>query len=179
MGTLRFAPPTSIYIYAFVLADVMQTITPCLRFNSQAEEAVDFYLSVFKNSRILRIAYFAEGLPLPAGSVMTIQFVLDGQELVALNGGPAFKFTPAISLVANCETQEEVDHLWQKLSEGGSEERCGWLTDKYSVSWQVVPTVLPDMLTKGDSAAAQRAINAMLQMKKLDIATLGQAYENN
>jgi predicted 3-demethylubiquinone-9 3-methyltransferase (glyoxalase superfamily) len=156
----------------------MQKIYPCLWFDSQAEEAVNFYLLVFKNSKILRTAYYAEGLPKPAGTVMTIHFMLNDAEFLALNDGPVFKFTPAISMVTNCDTQEEVDHYWSKLSADGQEMNCGWLTDKYGVSWQVVPTVLPAMLTKGDAAAAQRAINAMLKMKKLDIAALVQAYEN-
>jgi predicted 3-demethylubiquinone-9 3-methyltransferase (glyoxalase superfamily) len=156
----------------------MQKISPCLWFDSQAEEAARFYVSVFKNSRITGMTHYAEGSPRPAGSVMTVQFILDGVEFVALNGGPQFPFSPAISLVANCDSQEEVDHLWQKLCEGGEEVQCGWLKDKYGVSWQVVPVEFMQMLGKSDKAASQRAITAMLGMKKLDISVLRRAYEN-
>jgi predicted 3-demethylubiquinone-9 3-methyltransferase (glyoxalase superfamily) len=135
-------------------------------------------VSVFKNSRIVSTTYYLEGSPFPAGSVMTVRFMLDGEEFVALNGGPEFKFSPAISFVANCDTQEEVDDLWQKLSEGGEEGQCGWLTDKYGVSWQVVPTALSEMFGGADAAASQRAFSAMLGMKKLDISVLRRAYEN-
>jgi predicted 3-demethylubiquinone-9 3-methyltransferase (glyoxalase superfamily) len=154
----------------------VQKITPFLWFDGQAEEAADFYVSVFKNSRIVRTNYYREGSPGVPGSVMTVQFILDGVEFVAINGGPQFKFTPAVSFVADCQTQEEVDRLWQALSAGGQEVQCGWLTDKFGVSWQVVPTALPDMLSSADTAAAQRAFTAMLGMKKLDMATLQRAY---
>jgi predicted 3-demethylubiquinone-9 3-methyltransferase (glyoxalase superfamily) len=156
----------------------VQKITPSLWFDGQAEEAARFYVSVFKDSRIVRTNYYREGSPGTAGSVLTVQFILDGMEFVAINGGPQFKFTPAISFVANCETQDEVDRLWQALCEGGQEVQCGWLTDKYGVSWQIVPTVLPDMLSSADTAAAQRAFTAMLGMKKLDLSALQRAYEN-
>jgi predicted 3-demethylubiquinone-9 3-methyltransferase (glyoxalase superfamily) len=156
----------------------MQKIGPCLWFDGQAEEAASFYVSVFKNSRIIGTTHYLEGMPRPAGSVLTVRFILDGEEFVALNGGPQFKFSPAISFVANCDTQAQVDELWQKLSEGGLEGQCGWLTDKYGVSWQVVPKALMEMLSKSDRAASQRAISAMLKMKKLDIAVLQRAYEN-
>ena len=155
----------------------MQKISACLWFDGQAEEAADFYVSVFKNSRILGTSYYAEGLPRPAGSVLTVHFVLDGEEFVALNGSPQFKFSPAVSFVASCETQDEVDYLWQKLSEGGEEGQCGWLTDRFGVSWQVVPTALMDMLTATDTTATQRAMNALIKMRKLDISTLQRAYE--
>ena len=155
----------------------MQTINSCLWFDGQALVAADFYVSVFKNSKIVRKTYYPEGSPGLAGSVLTVQFILDGVEFMAINGGPQFKFTPAISFVANCETQDEVDRLWQALSEGGQEVQCGWVTDKFGVSWQVVPTALPDMLCSSDTAAAQRAFTAMLGMKKLDIAALQRAYE--
>ena len=155
----------------------MQKITPSLWFDGQASIAADFYVSVFRNSRIVRKTYYPEGSPGVAGTVMTVEFILDGVEFVAINGGPQFKFTPAISFVANCETQEEVDRLWQALSAGGQEVQCGWLTDKFGVAWQIVPTVLPDMLSSDDTAAAQRAFTAMLGMKKLDIAALQRAYE--
>ena len=155
----------------------MQKINSCLWFDGQALVAADFYVSVFKNSKIVRKTYYPEGSPGLAGSVLTVQFILDGVEFVAINGGPQFKFTPAISFVANCETQEEVDRLWQALSEGGQEVQCGWVTDRFGVSWQIVPTALPDMLCSADAAAAQRAFTAMLGMKKLDIAALQRAYE--
>ena len=155
----------------------MQQITPSLWFDGQALVAADFYVSVFKNSRIVRKTYYPEGSPGVAGTVMTVQFILDGVEFVAINGGPQFKFTPAISFVANCETQDEVDRLWQALSEGGQEVQCGWVTDRFGVSWQIVPTALPDMLCSADAAAAQRAFTAMLGMKKLDIAALQRAFQ--
>ncbi len=154
----------------------MQKIGPCLWFDGQAEDAAKFYVSIFKNSKIVTTTYYLEGLPQPAGSVMTVVFILDGEEFTALNGGPQFTFSPAISFVAKCDTQEDVDHLWQKLTEGGEEVQCGWLKDKYGVSWQVVPTALIEMLSKTDSAASQRAMSAMLKMKKLDIAELTRAY---
>jgi predicted 3-demethylubiquinone-9 3-methyltransferase (glyoxalase superfamily) len=153
------------------------TIVPCLWFDGQAEEATDFYVSVFKNSSIVRTNYYPEGSHGVPGSVMTVEFILDGVEFLALNAGPQFKFTPAISLIANCETQDDVDRLWQALSEGGQEVECGWLTDKFGVSWQIVPTAMLDMLSSTDTAAAQRAFTAMLGMKKLNIAALQRAYE--
>ena len=156
----------------------MQKITPSLWFDGQAEEAARFYVSVFKNSRIVRTNYFLKGSPGTAGSVMTVQFILDGVEFVAMNGGPQFKFSPAISFVANCENQDEVDRLWRELSAGGQEVQCGWLTDKFGISWQIVPTALLDMLGSADTAAAQRAFAAMLGMKKLNIAALRRAFEN-
>ena len=156
----------------------MQKIRTCLWFDSQALEAATFYVSVFPNSRNVGVTRYLEGTPGPTGSVMTVEFVLDGAEFVALNGGTKYPFSPAISLVANCTTQEEVDHLWQGLCEGGKEVQCGWLTDKYGVSWQVVPVALMEMLSKADTAASQRAIAVMLHMKKLDIAVLQRAYDN-
>jgi predicted 3-demethylubiquinone-9 3-methyltransferase (glyoxalase superfamily) len=159
----------------------MQKITPFLWFDNQSEEAVNFYASIFKNSKIGSIArYGDEGAEVsgqPKGSVMTVAFELEGQKFVALNGGPHFTFSPAISFVVNCETQEEVDELWEKLSEGGEKQRCAWLTDKYGVSWQIVPTVLVEMLHDKDAEKAKRVMNAMLQMDKIDIAGLKQAYE--
>jgi predicted 3-demethylubiquinone-9 3-methyltransferase (glyoxalase superfamily) len=156
----------------------MQKISCCLWFDGHAAEAALFYVSVFKNSKILNITYYTEGLPRPAGSIMTVRFILDGEEFVALNGGPHFKFSPAISFIVSCESQGEVDCLWQKLSEGGEEGQCGWLTDKYGVSWQIVPTALLAMLDKGDDAASQRAMTAVLTMRKLDIAALQKVFEN-
>ncbi len=159
----------------------MQKITPFLWFDNQAEEAANFYTSVFKNSKIGSVArYGEEGAAVsgqPNGSVMTVEFELEGQKFVALNGGPLFTFSPAISFVVNCEAQEEVDELWEKLSEGGETQRCGWLKDKYGVSWQIVPTVLVEMLQDKDAEKAKRVMNAMLQMDKIDIAGLKQAYE--
>ena len=157
----------------------MQKITPFLWFNDNAEEAVKFYTSVFKNSKIGKVARYDEAgekaSGRPAGSVMTVEFQLEGQEFVALNGGPVFKFTEAISFVVNCETQEEVDYYWEKLSAGGKEVQCGWLKDKFGLSWQIVPTVLGELLSDKDAAKAQRAMEAMLKMVKLDIKKLKQA----
>ena len=161
----------------------MPKITPCLWFDNQAEEAVNFYVSIFKNSKIGSITrYGEEGYEIhgrPAGTVMTVEFELEGQGFVALNGGPVFKFNEAISFQVHCKTQEEVDHYWEKLSKGGDKnaQQCGWLKDKYGVSWQIVPTVLPKMLQDKDSKKSQRVMKALLQMKKLDIERLEQAYE--
>jgi len=156
----------------------MQTITPFLWFDNQAEEAVKLYTSLFKNSKIVSIMRYGEAGPGPKGTVMTATFQLDGQEFVALNGGPHFKFTEAISFVINCKTQEEVGHLWEKLSEGGEESRCGWLKDTYGVSWQVVPTVLVEMLRDKDAEKSKRVMQAMLKMGKLDINKLKQAWSS-
>jgi predicted 3-demethylubiquinone-9 3-methyltransferase (glyoxalase superfamily) len=155
----------------------MQNITPFLWFNGQAEEAASFYVSIFKNSRIVKTSYYLEESPGAPGTVMTVQFILDGLEFVALNGGPEFKFSPAVSFVANCQTQDEIDRLWRDLSAGGQEIQCGWLTDKFGVTWQITPVVLLEMIGSADKAAAQRAFTAMMGMKKLDIAALRQAYE--
>ncbi len=155
----------------------MQKITTFLSFNDQAEEAVRFYTSVFKNSRILSTRRYGDAGPGPKGSLMTASFELEGQEFMALNGGPSFKFAQGISLFVSCETQAEVDELWEKLSEGGQKIACGWLTDRFGVSWQIVPSVLGRMLDDKDPARSQRAMRAMLQMKKLDIDKLKQAYE--
>ena len=155
----------------------MQTITPFLWFDNQAEEAMNLYLSIFKNSKPLSIARYGAGGPGPAGSVMTASFELDGQQFVALNGGPIFKFTEAVSFVINCETQEEVDMYWDKLTaDGGQESMCGWLKDKFGISWQIVPPILPKMLTDKDKAKAGRAMQAMMGMKKIIIADLEKAY---
>jgi predicted 3-demethylubiquinone-9 3-methyltransferase (glyoxalase superfamily) len=154
----------------------MQRVSTCLWFDKQAQEAAAFYVSLIPNSRIIDTKYYLEGSPRPAGSVLTVQFTLDGTEYVALNGGPHFNFSPAVSLVAYCDTQKEVDTLWQKLSEGGQEGQCGWLTDKYGVSWQIVPRALLKLLNTADRAASQRAFAAMLNMTKLDIAALQRAY---
>lgn len=154
----------------------MQKITPFLWFNTQAEEAMNFYVSIFKNSKVLTVTRFGDAGPGPRGSVMTAAFEIEGQKFVALNGGPQFTFSPAISFVVNCETQQEVDEYWKRLSEGGQEQPCGWVTDKYGLSWQVVPKVLPEMLQDKDPAKSQRVMKAMLQMRRIDIQTLKQAY---
>jgi predicted 3-demethylubiquinone-9 3-methyltransferase (glyoxalase superfamily) len=160
----------------------IQKITPCLWFDDQAEEAVEFYTAIFSNSKIVNIARYGEaGREVhgkPPGTVMTVAFELDGQAFTALNGGPIFKFNEAISFQVNCETQEEVDYYWEKLSEGGDEraQQCGWLKDKYGVSWQVVPGVLLEMIHDPDAEKSQRVMEAMLQMKKIDIDKLKRAY---
>jgi predicted 3-demethylubiquinone-9 3-methyltransferase (glyoxalase superfamily) len=155
----------------------MQKITPFLWFDNQAEEAANFYVSVFPNSRILGITRYGSVGPRPPGTVMTVAFELDGQEFTALNGGPVFKFNEAVSFVVNCETQDEVDAMWRKLTDGGQEVECGWLTDRYGVSWQIVPTVLKEMLADPDPGRTERVMQALLQMKKLDIGLLKKAYE--
>ena len=155
----------------------MQKITPFLWFDGNAEEAVNFYVSIFKNSKVLSIARYGEAGPGPKGTVMTAAFQLDGQEFVALNGGPQFKFTEAISFWVRCETQEEIDEMWEKLSAGGAKSRCGWLKDKYGLSWQVVPPILAEMLQDKDAKKSQRVMAAMMQMDKIDISLLRKAYE--
>jgi predicted 3-demethylubiquinone-9 3-methyltransferase (glyoxalase superfamily) len=157
----------------------MEKITPFLWFDDKAEEAAKFYTSIFKNSKIGNIARYGDaGAQVSGrakGTVMTVEFQVDGQKFVALNGGPQFKFTEAISFVVNCQTQEEVDEYWNKLSDGGQEVQCGWLKDKYGLSWQIVPTVLGEMLSDSDPKKAERVMKAMLQMKKIDIKGLQQA----
>ena len=155
----------------------MPKITPFLWFDDKAEEAMSFYVSIFKNSKILSVARYGEAGPGLKGTVMTAKFQLDGQEFVALNGGPHFKFTEAISFVIDCETQEEVDEYWERLSEGGTESQCGWLKDKYGLSWQVVPRILVELLQDKEPGKSQRVMKAMLQMKKIDIEALKQAAE--
>jgi predicted 3-demethylubiquinone-9 3-methyltransferase (glyoxalase superfamily) len=164
---------------------IVLKITPCLWFDHQAEEAAKFYVSIFQNSAIGEVTrYGKEGFEVhgrPEGSAMTVGFCLEGQEFTALNGGPRFKFTEAISFVVRCETQAEVDHYWEKLGEGGDKQaqRCGWLKDKYGVSWQIVPIALFELLGGTDTHGAQRVMGAMLQMQKLDLAALRRAYEGN
>ena len=153
----------------------MQKITPFLWFNDNAEAAARFYVSVFKEGKIVSVTRYTEGSPAPAGSVMTVEFKLMGQDFVALNGGPIFKFTEAVSFVVNCKTQREVDYYWKKLSAGGQEIQCGWLKDKYGLSWQIVPTVLVDLCKGRDRAKATRVIQAMMQMTTLDIKGLKKA----
>lgn len=154
----------------------MQKITPFLWFNNQAEEAVNFYTSIFKNSKAGAITRYGEAGPGPKGSVMIATFELDGMEFIALNGGPQFSFTPAVSLVVNCQTQEEVDLYWDKLSEGGRKDRCGWLTDKFGLSWQIVPTILAELMQDKDAEKTNRVMEAMLRMDKLVIEDLKQAF---
>ena len=155
----------------------MQKITPCLWFDTEGEEAARFYTSVFPNSRIVDIARYGSAGPRPEGTVMTVSFELDGQSFVALNGGPEFTFNEAISFQVSCKTQDEVDAFWSKLSEGGEEGPCGWLKDRFGLSWQIVPTVLPELLTDPDREKSQRVMKAMLQMGKIEIEPLKRAYE--
>ncbi|MGB6429369.1 MAG: VOC family protein [Candidatus Acidiferrales bacterium] len=155
----------------------MQKITPFLWFDGNAEEAVALYVSIFKNSKVKAVTRYGETGPGPKGAVMTVAFELDGQDFIALNGGPHFTFSPAISFVVSCETQDELDYFWNKLSAGGKEVQCGWLTDKYGLSWQVVPTILPKLLQDKDPARSQRVMKAVLKMVKIDIDTLNRAYE--
>lgn len=158
----------------------MQKITPFLWFDDKAEEAAKFYVSIFRNSRIGNIARYGEAGATasgqPKGAVMTVTFTLDGQEFIALNGGPQFRFTEAISFVVNCETQKEIDDVWDRLTDGGEEVQCGWLKDKYGVSWQVVPSVLGEMMADPDPKTSERVMQAILQMKKINIAGLKKAY---
>jgi predicted 3-demethylubiquinone-9 3-methyltransferase (glyoxalase superfamily) len=159
----------------------MQKITPYLWFEDNAEEAAKFYTSIFKNSRVINITHYGESAAevsgRPKGTVTTVTFELEGQRFMALNGGPIFKFSPAISFLVSCETQQEVDDLWEKLSEGGQVEQCGWLKDKFGVSWQIVPNILGEMIKDKDAKKSERVIKAMLQMKKIDIQGLRKAYE--
>ena len=156
----------------------MQKITPFLWFDTQAEEAANFYVSIFKNSKILNIARYGDAGPGPKGSVMTISFELDGHEFTALNGGPQFKFTEAISFTVICKTQEEVDDFWKKLTDGGQEVACGWLKDKHGLCWQITPEILPKLLVDPDPQKADRVMQAMMKMKKIDIPALQRAYDN-
>lgn len=153
----------------------MQRITPFLWFNENAEQAVNFYLSVFKNSKITDITHYGESGPGPKGSVMTLAYQLDGQDFVAINGGPSYTISPAISFVVNCDTQEEIDYYWEKLSAGGKEVQCGWLQDKFGVSWQIVPPLLIELIGDPDKAKADRVMKAMLGMIKLDLNALKEA----
>jgi predicted 3-demethylubiquinone-9 3-methyltransferase (glyoxalase superfamily) len=156
----------------------MQQIVPFLWFNNQAEEAVKFYTSVFKDSKIITTSYYGEGGPMPAGTALVVDFELNGMRMNALNGGPAYKFTPAISLYIKCNTQEEIDYYWEKLlSGGGRESQCGWLDDKYGLSWQVAPPLLGELLQDKDKAKANRVMQAMMKMVKIDIQKLKDAYD--
>jgi predicted 3-demethylubiquinone-9 3-methyltransferase (glyoxalase superfamily) len=155
----------------------MQKITPCLWYDNQAEEAVEFYVSLFKNSKITNISRYSDAGPGVPGSVMVVAFQLEGLDFIALNGGPVYHFTEAISLSVDCESQAEVDTLWEKLSEGGEKSQCGWLKDRYGLSWQIVPREMVQMMSDPDPVKAQRVTQAMLQMTKLDIAKAREAYE--
>lgn len=154
----------------------MQKITPFLWFDSNAEEAANFYTSIFKNSKILNVARYGEAGPGPKGSAMTVTFELEGRQFIALNGGPHYTFSPAISFFVNCETQAEVDELWDQLSAGGKEVQCGWLQDKFGVSWQIIPKALMELMSDKDPAKSQRVFKAMLQMTKIDVEGLKRAY---
>ncbi len=156
----------------------MKKITPFLWFNTQAEEAANFYVSLFKNSKITAISHYGEGAPMQQGLVMTVNFQLDGEEFIALNGGPEFPFTPAVSFYVDCPTQAEVDRLWARLTDGGEEVQCGWLKDKYGLSWQIIPTGLSELLNGKDVEGSRRAMQAMLKMKKIDLETMRRAYEH-
>jgi predicted 3-demethylubiquinone-9 3-methyltransferase (glyoxalase superfamily) len=157
----------------------MQKITTFLWFDDQAEEAANYYVSIFRNSKILGTSHYGDGMPRPKGSVLVVDFELDGQRFMALNGGPSFKFTEAISLMVNCETQPEIDEMWEKLSTGGEKNQCGWLKDKYGLWWQVVPTVLSQMLEGKDSEKANRVMKEVMQMNKLDTKRMQQAYDQD
>ncbi|MCP9491000.1 MAG: VOC family protein, partial [Solirubrobacteraceae bacterium MAG38_C4-C5] len=154
-----------------------QKITPNLWFDTEAQEAADFYISVFKNSRVVNVTHYPAAAPRPAGTVMTVEFELDGQRFVGINGGPQFTFDEAVSFEISCETQDEVDYYWERLSEGGSEGPCGWVKDRYGLSWQVVPTGMEELFADPDPQRAQRAMQAMLGMGKLDIAALRSAAD--
>lgn len=160
------------------MATVMQKITPFLWFDDKAEKAAHFYTSIFKHSRIGTVSRYGDAGPGPKGTVMVVTFQLDGQEFMALNGGPQYRFTEAVSFLVNCETQQEVDTLWEKLSDDGEKGPCGWLKDKFGLSWQIVPTVLGEMLRDTDARKSERVMAAMLQMSKIDIQTLRRAYES-
>ena len=155
----------------------MQKVTPFLWFDNQAEEAANFYVSIFKNSKVLSVTRYGDAGPGPKGSVMIVTFQLDGQEFSALNGGREFTFSPAISFVVDCKTQQEVDEFWERLSEGGEKQQCGWVTDKYGLSWQIVPSILPELTQTKDEKKSQNVMRAILQMTKIDINGLKEAYE--
>lgn len=156
----------------------MQTIVPCLFFDGKAEDAVNFYKSVFKSAKVGHVSRYGDNMPMPKGSVMTAELEIEGQKFLALNGPPMFSFTPAISFMVNCETQQEIDHYWDKLSAGGGEtQQCGWLKDRFGISWQIVPKDMPHLMGSASPAQSQKMMEAVMQMTKLDIATLKQAYD--
>jgi len=170
--------PFRVYLYLInhPKSNAMQKITTFLTFNDQAEEAVNLYTSVFKNSQIIKTTHYGEGTPMPKGTVMSVIFRLEDQQLMALNGGPHFRFSDGISLFVNCETQQEVDELWEKLSEGGEKGPCGWLKDRFGVSWQIIPTALNRLLQDKDPEKARRVMEAMMQMSKIEVKELEEAY---
>jgi predicted 3-demethylubiquinone-9 3-methyltransferase (glyoxalase superfamily) len=176
LETFRYALAGLHQIIGKLKEKKMQTITPFLWFDDKAEEAMNFYTSIFKNSKIGSITRYEKGGPGPEGTVMSATFQLNGQEFMALNGGPHFKFSPAISFFVSCETQEEVDEMWEKLSEGGAKNRCGWLDDKFGLTWQIVPSILGELLVDKDAEKSRRVMQAMLQMDKIDIELLKIAY---
>lgn len=157
----------------------MKNISTCLWFDTQAEDAAQFYVSIFKNSRVTGISRYGDAGPGPKGQVMTVAFTIDGRDFLALNGGPHFKFTPAVSLIVNCDTQSEIDDYWAKLGKEGSPQQCGWLTDKFGLSWQIVPTALADMMTDPDAEKSNRVMGTIMEMVKLDIAELERAFEGH
>jgi predicted 3-demethylubiquinone-9 3-methyltransferase (glyoxalase superfamily) len=161
------------------MEEKMRQIYPCLWFDNRAEEAVNFYTSIFKNSEILNKTYYGEKGPLPKGTVLTVTFRLNGQEFMALNGGPVFHFTEAISFVVDCDTQEEIDELWEKLSDGGEKIECGWLKDKYGLSWQIVPGILGEIMSKADPEKANKVMKEVLKMKKMDLNKIRKAFEED
>lgn len=156
-----------------------QKLVPCLWFDNKAEEAAKFYTKIFKKSKVGKISRYGDGAPLPKGTALTVSFTLEGEEFLALNGGPYFYFTEAISFVVNCKTQKEVDYFWNKLSTGGSKSQCGWLKDKYGLSWQIVPIILSEMMTDKNPEKSGRVMQALLKMKKLDIKKLKEAYKGH
>lgn len=164
---------------SFIMTTIknQQKITPFLWFNNNAEEAANFYISIFKNAKIKQVSKYGENAPMPAGTVMIAVFEIEGQEFIALNGGPVFTLSPAISFVINCDTQEEVDHFWENLSSGGAPNQCGWVQDKFGVSWQVVPTALGKLMSSGDPARSSRVMQALWKMNKIIIADLQKAYD--
>ncbi|MFV8342594.1 VOC family protein [Flavobacterium sp. XS2P39] len=157
---------------------ITQKITPCLWFNNNAQEAVSFYTSIFKNSKIGKTTHYGKNAPLPEGTVLTVSFQLNGEDFLALNGGPVFTFSEAISFIVNCENQSEIDTFWEKLSEGGQIQQCGWLKDKFGLSWQIVPVVLAEMMQSNDIEKSNRVMQAIMQMVKIDIEKLEKAYQS-
>jgi len=155
----------------------MQKITPCLFFDGKAEDAVNFYKSVFTNAKVGHISRYGDNMPMPKGSVMTAELEIEGQKFLALNGPPIFTFSPAISFMVNCDTQQEIDHYWEKLSEGGETQQCGWLKDKFGMSWQIVPSMMPHLMAGASAAQSQKVMEAVMRMTKLDIAAMKKAYE--
>ena len=155
----------------------MQKLTTCLWFDGKAEEAMTFYTSIFKNSKAGEVSRYGEGMPGEKGSVMTASFEIEGQEFMGLNGGPMYKLTPAISFIVNCKDQQEIDYHWNKLLEGGAAQQCGWLTDKFGVSWQIVPTVLPELMLDKERKKSERVMQALMKMVKIDIDALKQAHQ--